>query len=224
MELWKCSLIANSLLVWRNESFYFRCVLCFLTQMISESFWDTGHPCTDPSASGSVCAWHVWEQGRVLDSAQESWAKSCSPSPREARGFGYMDKSPSGTSCADAGCLHGAAALWRELGKESGCFLKSCGCLSMVLGPGSAFELGVRSRLLLCSVYAHKDFVEGNKTMCSKSPLNLNFLLNWGFNVLGLVALLSHVRVASLLGRAERGCAENLLCHCLCTWCSWRWT
>lgn len=25
----------------------------------------------------------------------------------------------------DAGCLRGAAALWRELGKASGCFLKT---------------------------------------------------------------------------------------------------
>lgn len=50
-------------------------------------------------------------------------------------------------------------------------------------------------------VYVHKDFGEGNKTecLCSKLPINLNFLLKWGFNVPGLVALLSHVRVASLL-------------------------
>lgn len=72
----------------------------------------------------------------------------------------------------------------------------------MVLGPGSAFELGMGSRLLLCSsVCTQRDFVEGNETkcLCSKLPINLNFLLNWGLNVPGLVALLSHIRVASLL-------------------------
>lgn len=49
-------------------------------------------------------------------------------------------------------------------------------------------------------VYAHKDFVEGHEMKClgSKLPINLNFSLNWSFNVLGLVAVLSHVRVASL--------------------------
>lgn len=102
----------------------------------------------------------------------------------------------------DVGCLHGAAALWRELGKASGCFGKSCGCLSVVLGPGSGFELGVRSSLLLCSsACTQRDVVESNETecLCSKLPINLNFMLNWTFNVLGLVSLVSRVRLVALL-------------------------
>lgn len=49
------------------------------------------------------------------------------------------------------GSLHDAAALWRDQGKVSECFLKSCGCLSVVSGSGSAFELRVRSSLFLGS-------------------------------------------------------------------------
>lgn len=47
------------------------------------------------------------------------------------------------------GSLHGAAPLWRDQGKVSECFLKSCGCFSMVSGSGTAFELGVRSSLFV---------------------------------------------------------------------------
>lgn len=49
------------------------------------------------------------------------------------------------------GSLQGAAALWRNRGEMSECSLKSWGCLSVVSGSGSAFELGVRSSFFLCS-------------------------------------------------------------------------
>lgn len=63
----------------------------------------------------------------------------------------------------DVGCFHGAAAVWKELGKASGCFRKSYGCLPMVLGPGSAFELGVTSRFQLCSCMHTKILLKAMK-------------------------------------------------------------
>lgn len=143
-----------------------------------------------------ACAWRAWEQA-ASSSAQESWAKSCSLVPRKALGFGCMDKLPRDTSCVRVGSLHSAAALWRDQGKVSECFLKSCGCLSVVSGSGSAIELGVRSSLFLCSsVYARR-FCSMKLVCFTKLPVS--FLLYWGFHVSGPVALLSHVRIAALL-------------------------
>lgn len=65
-------------------------------------------------------------------------------------------------------------------------------------------------------LYAHKDFVGGNETkcLCSKLPINLNFLLNWGFDVLGLAALPSHVRVSRFAYLVERSGALQTVLWC----------
>lgn len=56
-----------------------------------------------------------------------------------------------------------------------------------------------RAGSFCAQVYTYKDFVQGNQTECWCSKLPINFFLNWDFHVSGPVALLSRVRVASLL-------------------------
>lgn len=67
-------------------------------------------------------------------------------------------------SCPEAPAACGLALcmvllLSGEIRAVSECFLKSCGCPSVVSGPGSAFELEVRSSLLLCSGVYMKRFL-----------------------------------------------------------------
>lgn len=69
------------------------------------------------------------------------------------------------------GSLRDAAALWRDQGKVSECFLRSCGCLSVVSGSGSAFELGVRSSLFLCSSVYTQKFCSMELNVCAPDYL-----------------------------------------------------
>lgn len=141
-------------MICRKESFYFKQMYCaFLTQMTRGYFGRYQLSVHGPFflwVSQCACAWHTWKRQRS-QVPRRAGLRAALCFPRKALGFACMDKLPRGTSCVRVGSLHGSAALWRDRGKVSECFLKSCGCLSVVSGPGSAFELGVKSRLFLCS-------------------------------------------------------------------------
>lgn len=95
--------------------------------------------------------------------------------------------------------LPGAAALWR-----AGCSWKSCGCRAA--GPESAFDLGAWDGALVYSSTCMERFLQAMRPgcLCSKSPMNLHFLLSEGFRVPDVVAALSYV-----LG-SFFGCGGNL--------------